>query len=226
LLDMILSKQYQSSYNDLLQTKILKPMGLNNTFYPLPNYSPQILSRLARGYSYNIYDNPELLGIDVTENNLSWAGAAGALLATSDDVLDWVQALFVHHKLLSPAQQKQMQQMISLNDGKPLRQTNKRNPRGFALGIAQLYDEGLGQFWFYEGKTLGYRALYMYVPCNQVIVVALFNSATNEDNDHSGALLKSLYQQIIKQNRGLNCNSSKENFDYAALVSIYAKKIM
>lgn len=206
LMDRILSKEYNSTYSNLLESKILKPMGLKNTFYPVPNYSPAILSRMAHGYSYNIYDNPELLGNDVTENNLSWAGAAGALVATSDDVLDWVETLFVHNKLLTRAQQQHMQQMISLDNGNSISETNSTNPKGFGLGVAQLYEKNIGRFWFYEGQTLGYRALYMYVPCNKVVVVALFNSATHHDNDHSGDLIKALYQQILKQDSTLNCH--------------------
>lgn len=207
LIDMILTAQYKMPYSQLLIDKIIKPMGLENTFYPEKNYSTELLQRMVRGYSYNIYDNPELLGRDVTENNLSWAGAAGALVANSEDVVKWVDDLFLNDKLLTIAQKSKMQQVISLATGKPIAHTDKQNPRAFGLGIAQGYDEKFGHYWFYEGQTLGYRAYYMVIPCNKVTLVALFNSATNEDNDHGGALLAALYEHLIKHEDAVVCPS-------------------
>ncbi|WP_051131824.1 serine hydrolase domain-containing protein [Legionella tunisiensis] len=104
LMDIILSKAYKTSFKNLLSSKILTPLKLQNTFYPLPDYPVEVLQRLVRGYSYNVYDNPELLGKDVTENNLSWAGAAGALVANSEDVIHWIEHLFIDDQLLTSAQ--------------------------------------------------------------------------------------------------------------------------
>jgi D-alanyl-D-alanine carboxypeptidase len=205
LMDMILTAQYKMPFHQLLADKIIKPMGLNNTYYPIPTYPENVLARMVRGYSYNIYDNPELLGKDVTENNMTWAGAAGALVANSEDVVHWVDELFVKDRLLTTAQKQSMQTLISVKTGKPITQTSQDDPRGFALGISQGFDDKIGHYWFYEGKTLGYRALYMYVPCNKVIVVALFNSATNHENDHAGALMQSLYFEMVKENKSLEC---------------------
>lgn len=54
-------------------------------------------------------------------------------------------------------------------------------------------------------KKLGYRAVYIYVPCNRVIISALFNSATNGENDHAHLLVEVLYQQVLKQDNTLIC---------------------
>ncbi|VEG90872.1 serine hydrolase domain-containing protein [Legionella spiritensis] len=205
LMDMILNERYGDSYTHLLNTKIIKPLALRNTFYPVPDYSGQVLKRMAHGYSYNIYDNPELLGRDVTKNNLSWAGAAGAIVANSEDVVRWVDNLFVGDKLLTEAEKRTMQTLVSTRDGKPISQTDKKHPQGFGLGIIEAYREPIGRYWFYEGETLGYRALYMYVPCNKVIIAALFNSATNGENDHAGELVQTLYQHVLEQNKQLIC---------------------
>lgn len=208
LMDMILTNQYKMPFKQLLMDRIIKPLALKNTWYPLPDYTSQQLQGKAHGYSWNIYGNPELLGQDVTETNLSWAGAAGGIIATSEDVLHWVEDLFISDRLLTKAEKHKMQQMISLDTGKRIATTDKDNPRGFGLGIAQIYDEKTGRFWFYEGETLGYRALYMYVPCNKVIIVALFNSATNHDNDKAGKLLQDIYRQTLLENSSLKCLSA------------------
>ncbi|WP_133128471.1 serine hydrolase domain-containing protein [Legionella nagasakiensis] len=198
LMDMILTNQYQKPYKQLLQEKILSPLKLKNTFYPIPQYSVEMLQRMVHGYSYNIYDNPELLGRDVTENNLSWAGAAGGLVANSEDVIHWVDALFVTDAILTPEQKHEMQTLISVSDGQPMKQPDTQSPRGFGLGIVGNYDKEIGVFWLYEGETLGYRALYMYVPKTRVIIAALFNSATNSENDHSGELMLTLYREVLR----------------------------
>ncbi|MBX9702647.1 MAG: beta-lactamase family protein [Silvanigrellaceae bacterium] len=207
LLDIILTKQYKMPFKQLLQDKIIKPLDLKNTFYPVPDYSKDVLDRLVHGYSYNIYDNPELLGQDVTENNLSWAGAAGAIVANSDDVVYWIENLFINDKILSQAQKNTIQKLISVSTGKSIKKTNSKDPRGFGLGIIQGYEPETGNYWFYEGKTLGYRAFYLYVPCNKVIIAALFNSATNSQNDHGGELMLGLYHEVVKQNETLVCKS-------------------
>jgi len=88
--------------------------------------------------------------------------------------------------------------MISQTSGKPITHTSLKDARGFALGIAQLDEEPIGRFWFYEGETLGYRAVYIYVPCNGVIISAIMNSATNEENDHSHGLILQVWQALMK----------------------------
>ena len=210
LMEIILVAKYQKPFKQLLMEKILKPLNLMNTFYPIPDYSAKESKRMLHGYAYNVYDNPELLGQDVTACNLSWAGAAGGIIATAEDIIHWVDELFNKNELLTGAQQEQMQQLISLSDGRPLKKVGAENLNGFALGIAAGYAKEIGDYWFYEGQTLGYRALYMYVPCNKVIVVAIFNSATNGDNDHSGPFIQSVYAQLMKLNPKLMCKQKPD----------------
>ncbi len=208
LIDMILTASGQKSYSQLLDEQIFKPLKLNNTFYPIPSANTEISKRLVSGYAYNIYTNPELVGQDVRENNLSWAAAAGGIISNSEDVVRWVDALFLQNIVLTKEQQSKMQSLVSLKTGKPIKQTSAEEPRGFGLGVIEAYDEKIGRYWFYEGETLGFRALYMVVPCNKVIITALINSATNGDNDHSGELMQGLYQQVIAENPELGqCRS-------------------
>lgn len=196
LMDMILSKQYHQPFPQLIRDHIFIPLKLQHMFYPLPEYPAGVMKQKVRGYSWNIYDNPELLGLDVTDANLSWAGAAGAIVANSAAVLSWVNHLFIEDKLLSKSEKRTMQSMISITTGKSVSQTDKDNPKAFGLGISQGYDEQIGRYWFYEGKTLGYRAIYMCKPEEKFIIVALFNSATNAENDHVGELIQKLYPLI------------------------------
>ena len=45
----------------------------------------------------------------------------------------------------------------------------------------------------------------MYVPCNKVILVALFNSAANQENDHAGELIQNLYANLLSKDNSLIC---------------------
>mgnify|MGYP001201674795 CR=1 FL=1 len=208
LMDMILHQQTKLPYAELLARDIFKPLKLRNTFYPVPAMKDAVKKRLVSGYAFNVYTNPELVGRDMKNNNLSWGGAAGGIVANSEDVLHWVQALFEEEALLNQAQKKQMQKLVSTKSGKPVERTDSEDPEGFGLGIVQKYDPNIGRFWFYEGETLGYRSLYMYLPCNKVIIVALFNSATNSENDHGGLLMTALYHEVPKQHPDLKACKS------------------
>ncbi len=204
---LILEKQFKQPFKAVLENYLLKPYDLTQTFYPIPAYSQDVQNRLARGYSYNNYDNPELTGQDVTENNLSWAGAAGGLVANSEDLVRWVRVLFIENQLLDIQQKQKLMQMVSLKTGQPLAVTTADDPRGFGLGVVQGHDEELGRYWFYQGETLGYRSVYLYFPCNQIIVSALFNSAVDGDNDHAGALIKQIYKTILTEYPQFQCKS-------------------
>ncbi len=208
LMGMMVAEVNKSSFNKLMDEIIIKPLGLKNTFYPLPSFPAEVLSRMVHGYGYNVYSNPELLGQDVTQNNLSWAGAAGAMVANAEDVVHWVEELFIGDRLFNIAEKKEMQSLVSVSSGKPISDVNADEPGGFGLGIIKAWRPEIGDYWFYEGETLGYRAFYMYKPCNKIIISALFNSATNSENDHGGELMMKLYQQILKKHPALNCRGS------------------
>ena len=204
VLDLIIQKASHDTYRNRLQN-LFKTAGLNNTFYPVPTMDPNLLARLSSGYSYNQYDNPLSVGQDMRMNNLSWGGAAGAIIATPEDIIKWVQALFIDNKVLDQQQKQKLMQIVSTDSGDPIANVTSDDPSAFGLGVAKLYGKDIGPFWFYEGETFGYRAIYMYVPCNKVIIAATVNSATNSSNDHLPELLNQLYQQIINQNPKLNC---------------------
>lgn len=195
LAGMIIEKLTNSSLQSAFMTRLILPAHLENTFYPLPQADKR-MSRLAHGYGFNPYANPELVGKDLRDSTLSWAGAAGAMISNSADVIQWVKALFVDTAILDPEQKKKLMKLVSTETGKFIPQTSSHDPRAFALGVSQGYDPEIGEYWFYEGETEGFRALYMFVPANGIIISSIFNSAVNSENDHAGELMKKIYQKI------------------------------
>lgn len=195
LADMIVEKTTGHSFRQELENRLIKPCGLTNTFYPVPTLAPEQLARMAYGYQYNIYDNPELVGVDVTRTSMSWAGAAGALVSTTEDIVKWVRALFMGN-LLDEGQKQKLLALHSTKTGKPILSVSQDDPGGFALGVASKYntENPKENFWFYEGQTMGFRAIYMYVPSTNIIVAAAFNSSPDGANDHAHELLVGAYR--------------------------------
>ena len=213
LLAMIVEKTTGQSFKDELIKRTINRAQLTNTFYPDDHLDTHIKARLAHGYNYNGYDNPMLVGRDMHDTNLTWAGAAGAIISNSEDVIKWVRALFVGNTVLDAKQKIALTQLISIKTGEPITTTTAADPRGFALGVSAAYDKEMGHFWFYEGMTLGYRALYMYIPCNGLIISSIFNSAVNSENDHAGALMKEIFKLVMINNPTLVCKTGPHDFN-------------
>jgi len=67
----------------------------------------------------------------------------------------------------------------------------------FGLGVAQLTAEPIGTFWFYEGETLGVRALHVYLPESEVIIAIGLNSHPADDQIRSLAV--SVYETLMSE---------------------------
>lgn len=207
LASLVIEKASGNSYEQELKNRLIEPLKLTNTFYLLNHLEPKIQNRMAYGYNYDPYQLTEMVGKDIYEGNLSWAAAAGGIISNSEDIIKWVEALFVDNKILGRNQKNKMMSLVSTTDGQPLPSSSAANSRGFGLGIGQNFEADIGRFWFYEGKTLGFRSIFMYQPCNGIIISAVVNSATNEENDHLSHLLQQVYHTILTQNSQLQCKA-------------------
>lgn len=205
MLDLIIAEITQHDFQQEITHRAIKPAQLANTFYPIPTLDRPVSDRMAQGYNYNQYDNPALVGRDMKDNNLSWAAAAGAVVSNTEDIIKWVKALFIDDTVLNANQKKKLMKMISLTTGKPITETTREDPKGFGLGVSQMISNEIGRFWFYEGETLGFRAVYIYVPCNGIILSSVFNSATNSENDHSKELMLNIYKLVQQHYPKLHC---------------------
>jgi D-alanyl-D-alanine carboxypeptidase len=193
LAGMIIENITKESMQLNMQKRLFRPAELKNTFYPIPSADKKVYARLIHGYGYNPYSNPELVGQSSQTSNISWAGAAGAVISNPTDVIKWVKALFVDDKILNSDQKQLLTRIVSTTTGKPIEVTSESDAHAFGLGIAQGFDKEIGSYWFYEGETEGFRALYIYVPATGIIVSLIFNSAVDNENDHSGELIKKIY---------------------------------
>lgn len=214
---LVIEKVAQKSFSQQLKDKIINSThGFTTTFYPVGDENPQekeaIAARLVHGYYYD--ENTHKLH-DTVQENLSWAAAAGGLVSTSAEVLHWVDLLY-HGKLLPKAKQEQalteMKTVVSTNTGKAIKSVSAADPLGFGLGVVAFYDATLKQkFWVYKGSTLGFRVVYLWQPCNNIITVVSINSKGGEGNsqytegDESTKLSLDLYKNILQQHPNLQC---------------------
>jgi D-alanyl-D-alanine carboxypeptidase len=182
------------SYRDALDA-MLAPLHLRSTFYQDGPYPRHVLRRLPAG----IYDNRDctlyqptpctvtawagLVGQDVSRMNMSWAGPAGGIVSNTQDLAKWVRALFAGH-VIPRRQLDEMTSIVSTRSGRPIADVSADDPAGFGLDLGRAYRPSLGGiYWFYQGTTFGFRAVFAYWPQYDLAVTAATNSqpADNED---------------------------------------------
>lgn len=144
-----------------------------NTFYSEGYYTQTIYNRVPHGY-YIQNGVPQ----DVTTTNVSWAGAAGGMLANARDLVRWLRLSFMGGVL----QEQQLNEMESLvcNDptadhcvaGQPV----SKEVGGFGLGLIESYLPPYGEVWNYKGQTLGYTSFYLWVPTYNTVIGIVISS--------------------------------------------------
>jgi D-alanyl-D-alanine carboxypeptidase len=212
LAGMIAEKATGQSYRDLVHELIIRPHGLQATFYESNIYPESVVRRLSHGYfenegcaGYQPEDckeswNQAIIGRDMREAGLSWAQAAGGAISSARDVDRWMRAVF-GGKVVPPRQQQEWTQLISTKTGEPLTAVTADDPQGFALGLAQRILGPLGAQWFYEGETLGYRTLYVWIAAEDLMITVQTNSQPPEGTDKIGDGVTALYEIVKKPNR-------------------------
>jgi D-alanyl-D-alanine carboxypeptidase len=210
LAGMIAEKATGKSYRDLVHELVIEPHGLYSTFYEAGAYPESVVKRLSHGYfedeacadyqpdckeSWNL----PIVGRDMREVGISWAQAAGGAISSARDVDRWMRAVF-DGKVVPPKQQEEWMQLVSMNTGEPIAAVSADDPAGYSLGLANRILGPLGAQWFYQGETLGYRTLYVWVDAEDLMITVQTNSQPPDGTDQLGDAVDALYE-IVKKSK-------------------------
>lgn len=113
LVGMIVEQATGSALADEIDRRIAQPLGLAGTY--LPGADNTIRTPHARHYSTFDQAGRPVEIHDVTDADLSWAGAAGGMVSTTSDLHRFLSALLRGH-LLPSAQQEEMFTTVSTDD--------------------------------------------------------------------------------------------------------------
>jgi len=205
---MIAEKAAGRSFSSLVHELVIEPHGLTSTFYEASRYPESVIKRLSHGYFENqacaAYQpncketwNTPIIGRDMRDVSVSWMQSAGGAIANAPDVDHWMRAVF-GRKVVPPKQQQEWTELVSTKTGEPIATLSADDPAGFGLGIGCKIFGSLGAQWFYQGESLGYRTLYLWIADQDLMITVQTNSRPPESTDKLGGAVNTLYEIVRK----------------------------
>lgn len=172
LLSMVIDEVTGTSHADLMRSKIIEPLGLNETYY---HWHDDLPSYTAQGY-FDLYNNGNIL--NMSNYHTGSGNGYGGIYSTVKDLNTFLNALLVDKTLISENTlenvMKNYTTFVEVDEG-----GEKRN---FGLGIFRQQlkghpnDEyGLG----HGGRDLQYSADLYFFPKNGTRLSYLVNYGTN-----------------------------------------------
>jgi len=179
ILGMIIEQVTGNFVGDEIQKRIINPLGLSGTIYPV---SPDIPSPFSRGY----LELP--IGFtDVTLSDPSSSAGSGAMISRLQDLRKWGEALGTGSLINKKLQQERIDSLTSIVF-KPCQDNDpEREPRScpeynkYGIGIGELNG------WIgHTGEGIGYTLLVMFEPQNGSVVVIIMNRSGIRNSSDMG----------------------------------------
>lgn len=171
LLSYILEKTYKKSFKEILNTKIIKPLGLKNTYF---GGKTNIQDNECYSYRFSSKWEKE------TETDMSIPMGAGSIVSNPTDLVVFINNLF-SNKIIS---EKSLEQMRTIKDN-------------FGMGIFQVpfYDKkGYG----HTGGIDGFTSVVWHFPENKLSIALNSNGGIYGNNDIMISALSSYYDKPFK----------------------------
>jgi D-alanyl-D-alanine carboxypeptidase len=129
---------------------------------------------------------------DYTNQNPSYASAAGGVISTAKDLVTWMQALVGGKVFNADYQQRWLDSLQPEDPSKPQGQQ-------YGYGISQLRF-GQNAFYFHGGEMPGYNSFMGYDPANQVTLIVWTNLPVSLDGKPTAnsIMLKVLDQVYVE----------------------------
>jgi D-alanyl-D-alanine carboxypeptidase len=206
LLGLIAEKAGGRPLAEQFQERLFGPVGLTQTSYPATD-DTSMPAPYSHGYMYGgsyyaLADVPypadmqaaaeagTLQPIDYTNQNSSYANAAGGAISTAEDLATWIQAL-VSGKVFNPDYHQQWLTSLQLED--------PDDPDGQKYGYGISYQRfGQNAAMYYHGGELpGFNSFMGYDPDNDVALVIWTNLTLSLDGrTTANAMLPAVLDEI------------------------------
>jgi D-alanyl-D-alanine carboxypeptidase len=157
LLGMIIEEISGSSYESMVESNIIEPLGLTNTFFPEVSY---LNEDFCSGYSIN----NEMIIYNGTVMDPSFAWSAGGMVSNLEDMSLWARALGQGTFLSNQNQQERM------------------TWNGFSGEDDPYIKYCLGGWWYsdifygHTGVARGYTDAIYYMPSTETVFVIMANA--------------------------------------------------
>lgn len=166
LLSYILEKTYKKPYKEILNIKIVKPLGLKNTYF---GGKTNIQNNECYSYNYTTKWEKE------TETDMSIPMGAGAVVSNPTDLVVFINNLF-SNKIIT---EKSLEQMKTIKDN-------------YGMGLFQIpfYDK---KSFGHTGGIDGFRSVVSFFPDNKLSIALTSNGMLYNNNDIIIAALSCYY---------------------------------
>lgn len=175
-LGVIAEKVTGKAIHVLIRERLLTPLGVTATFFDGPEPPVGTLATPRNTF-----------GLDISkENNPTWAGAAGAIVAAPGDLLAWTKAFGTGALVDAPT-------FTTMSDGKSTPQ------QGLTYGLGMMiFDpsatDGAGTAYGHAGDFFGFHNQSFYYPELGTAIVAMVTS----DADKPGTIQKAARAVLVK----------------------------
>ncbi|MBL9174439.1 MAG: beta-lactamase family protein [Verrucomicrobiales bacterium] len=177
LLGLVIEAVTGGPVAEFFQERIFKPLGLDQTSWPIQGALPD---PLARGITRQTLDDSVA---DATHRNPSWAFTAGQLVSNRRDLGIWAKACATG-VLVSPRLQKERLTWVTL----PPNTATRR----YGLGIGENHG------WLgHTGELPGYNVSAFYLPGRDITLVVLANSDIPKEGSHPTATVLEAVTRVI-----------------------------
>ncbi len=197
ILGYIVSKVSGMPYSEYLKKNFFEPLKMENTGV---HYAGIKLEHEAKGLTKK--DNKYEEGVNW---DMSWAGGAGAIYSTVDDLLKWNQALY-GGKVLKDESLKAMETPVVLNSGE------KASPLyAYGLGLGKYRGEDIIS---HSGGLNGFLTQLAYYPKEKLTVVMFVNTSEPEVNFDPNKIAEAfLWDKMDKQTSYEESAQKPKNLD-------------
>jgi D-alanyl-D-alanine carboxypeptidase len=198
LLGLVAEKIDGKPLATIFQDRLFAPQGLHQIMLP-PSDSNSIPDPYSHGYMYGgsafaLLDIPyppdmqaaaragTLQPTDYTNQNTSYASAAGGAVATANDLATWIRAL-VEGRVFNADYQRQWLDSVQPED------PTKPDGQQYGYGISQQRFGPNASMYYHGGELPGFNSFIGYDPANEVTLVIWTNLTVSLDGEHTANVL-------------------------------------